>query len=365
MSEAVAKSKFTCPSCGGEAVWNPKKQVLACAFCGTESPAQIEPQTGEIVEHDLVSALRGLGDEQRGWRTDRITVKCQSCQAISVFDPERVAQACAFCGSSALVPYTETKDPIAPESLLPFTIPETTVREKIREWYGSRWFAPNALGEQAMTDTLKGIYLPYWTFDAQVSAAWEAESGTYYYETVRDSEGKEHQERETRWSWTSGALDHFFDDELVPASKGAREQLLRLIEPFPTNELKPYDTAFLSGWMVERYQIDLIAAAQRSRQEMELQIQSMCASQVPGDTYRNLQVQAQYNAQTFKHILTPVWFLTYVYEGTSYQVLVNGFTGAIAGERPYSWIKITLAVFFVLFLVLIFWLFNHTGGTDY
>jgi ribosomal protein S27E len=353
MSEAIAKSKFTCPSCGGEAVWNPAKQILACAFCGTQSPIQIQTQTGEIVEHDLVTALRGLTDDQRGWKTERIEVKCQSCQAVSVFDPEKVSQACAFCGSTALVPYSETKDPISPESLLPFLISETQVREMIRAWYGAHWFAPNALAEKAITDTLKGLYLPYWTFDAQVHAEWSAESGEHYYETEKDSDGNERQVQHTRWYWTSGAVDHFFDDELVPASKGANADLLEKVEPFPTDQLKTYDPAYLSGWTVERYQIDLVSAAQRSRELMEAKVEQLCARDVPGDTYRNLRVRAEFTQQTFKHILVPVWFLSYVYSGENYQVIVNGVTGGIAGKYPYSWIKITLAVIVGIIFLLV------------
>src|SRR5436853_5600080 len=148
MAEAAAQKKFSCPSCGAEAQWSPEKKLLICPFCGTTSPAQAElTPTGEtvIVEHDLAAALRGIPDSQRGWQAKKTTVKCQSCQAISVFDPERVAQRCEFCGSPSIVPYEETRDPIRPESVLPFKLSEAQVRDNIRAWYGNRWFAPNRL----------------------------------------------------------------------------------------------------------------------------------------------------------------------------------------------------------------------------
>ena len=114
---------------------------------------------------------------------------------------------------------------------------------------------------------------------------------------------------------------------------------------FPTDTLVPYDPGYLAGWTVERYQIDLVAAAERSRQQMNAAAARSCAAQqVPGDTYRNLVVDATFSDQTFKHILAPVWLLTYVYGATSYQVVVNGVTGTIAGSRPWSWIKVTLLV---------------------
>ena len=351
MTEAIAQKKFSCPACGGEAQWNPAKKALVCPFCGMVSPAQVElTATGQevIVEHDLVAALRGIPDDRRGWQAKKTAVRCQSCQAISVFDPERVGQRCDFCGSTALVPYEEIKEAFRPESLLPMKVSEDKVRDSIRRWYGSRWFAPNKLKSAALTDTVKGLYIPYWTFDAQVHADWTAESGYYYYvtETYRDANGetKTRQVQRIRWEPSSGALDHFFDDELVPASRGVQPQMLRRIEPFPTKELAPYNPGFLSGWVVERYQIDLVAAANEARAEMDAEMERLCAARVPGDTQRNLQVDSDYSGQTFKHILVPIWLLTYNYGPRNFQVVLNGYTGAIAGKYPKSWIKITLAV---------------------
>ena len=121
--------------------------------------------------------------------------------------------------------------------------------------------------------------------------------------------------------------------------------MLRKIEPFPsTTELVPYNAGFLSGWVVERYQIDLVAAAKTSRDRMDTQMYALCASQVPGDTHRNLNVEDDYSGQTFKHILVPIWLLTYDYGTQIYQVVINGYTGTIAGRYPKSWVKILLAV---------------------
>ncbi|MBX3277373.1 MAG: zinc ribbon domain-containing protein [Acidobacteria bacterium] len=359
MAETTARPKYSCPACGAEANWNAAKQALVCPYCGTESPASAEAveSGGEIVEHDLVRALRGIPDSERGWQAQKTTVRCQSCQAISVFDPERVAQRCDFCGSASLVPYEEIKDAFRPESLLPFKVSETKVRETIRRWYGGRWFAPNKLKSAALTDQVHGIYLPYWTFDAQVYARWRAEAGYYYYETqsYRDAQGnlKERRVQHTRWEPASGDLQHFFDDELVAASRGVQAAKLRGVEPFPTAELIPYDPKYVSGWVVERYQIDLVAAAEAARRRMEDQVRAMCASKVPGDTHRNLQVKSDFSRQTFKHVLVPIWMLTYRFGATNFQVVINGYTGKIAGDYPKSWIKILLAVLLVLVVVVV------------
>ena len=366
MAEAVAQKKFSCPSCGGEAQWNPAKQALVCPFCGTMAPAQAQlAPNGEqvIVEHDLVAALRGIPDSQRGWQAKKISVKCQSCQAISVFDPGRVSQRCDFCGATALVPYEEIKEAFSPESLLAMKVGENQVRDSIHRWYSTRWFAPNQLKRAALTDVVKGLYIPYWTFDAQVHADWTAESGYYYYvtETYQDSDGqtRSREVQKVRWEPSAGSLDHFFDDELVPASRGVQADMLRRIEPFPTKELTPYNSGFLSGWVVERYQIDLVSAAKAAREEMDEEMERMCAGRVPGDTHRNLQVETDYSGQTFKHILVPIWLLTYNYGTRNFQVVINGYTGTIAGKYPKSWIKITFLVLAIMAAVALVVLFTH------
>jgi hypothetical protein len=351
-----ALAKHHCPGCGAEARWDAGKQALACPYCGTVSPAELASDGTLVKEHDLALALRAIPDEARGWERDRTPVQCQSCKAISLFEAMRVAQRCEFCGSPAVVPYTDTRNVIYPESLLPFSISEAQVRESIRTWYASRWFAPNRLKKAALTDRVGGVYLPYWTFDADVHARWRAEAGHYYYETrvvTRNGRRETVQERRVRWVPAAGELSTRFDDELVSATQGIHGHLLKRIEPFPTKDLMPYDRGYVSGWVVEQYQIDLVGAAERAKAEMDAKVRAACARDIPGDTYRNLEVASTYSGQTFKHTLLPVWLLHYDYGRNAYQVVVNGVTGAIAGEQPYSWIKILLAVLAAIVLVVL------------
>ena len=357
MPEISALQKFTCPACGAQAEWNPAKQGLICPFCGTESPYQADPSTGAIVETDLVAALRELSDDQRGWQAERRSVQCQSCKAVMVYDPTRVGQNCEFCGSPALVPYEEIKAPIRPQSLLPFKVARTAVHDSMRQWYAGRWFAPNALKRRALVDQIKGLYIPYWTFDARVHCPWTAEAGHYYYvqERVRDNQGKwqTRQVRKVRWEPASGAVDHFFDDEPVPGTKGVQRDLLKAVEPFPTKDLVPYDASYLSGYVVEHYQVVLVDAARQSRDSMHEQLRAMCARQVPGDTHRNLRIFPSYSGETFKHILVPIWLLTYTYGSRAYQVVANGYTGRLAGRYPKSGWKIAGAVLLAIIVALI------------
>ena len=367
MSQITALGKRPCPDCGGEMEWNAARQAIACPYCGfvpKDQPARGESAPADAVtEHDLEASLNDVGADARGYGTGgAVQVKCQSCRAISVFEPTRVAQRCDFCGSPAIVPYAEARDPVTPQSLLPVRVGEPQVRDVLRQWYGSKWLAPNALKSRALTDTVHGVYLPYWTFDAAVDADWHAESGDYYWDTeaFTDSQGRRSTRRvqKVRWYPTSGHHSHFFDDQLVPGSVGVRHDLLRGIEPFPTGELAPYDPAFVRGWTVERYQVDLRQASVASREQMDRQMYQMCAGRVPGDTHRNLSVNTRHRARTFKHILVPVWVVTYDFGAKSFQVVVNGYTGAVAGDRPTSWAKVFFYIVLpiLLAIALFLWL---------
>lgn len=356
--DIAALEKYPCAACGAQAEWNPSRQLLVCPFCGTSAPFAVDAQSGALVENDLAKALRDLPDEARGWLAEKRTVQCQSCKAVSVFDPERVGQNCGFCGSPSLVDYAEIKAPIRPQSLLPFKISEPQVREQIRRWYASKWLAPGKLKDRALVDRVRGVYIPYWTFDAQAECPWEAEAGHYYYttESYRDNQGRHQtrQVRHVRWEPASGLVRHFFDDEPVPATHGVSHALLRQIEPFQTAELVPYGTAFLSGFIVEHYQIVLLDAAQASQDAMTRKLEELSAAEIPGDTHRNLEIHPTFSAQTFKHILVPIWLLTYLYATKMYQVVVNGYDGRMAGQYPKSPWKIAFLVLLAIIGLLIF-----------
>ncbi|NOT27972.1 MAG: zinc ribbon domain-containing protein [Acidobacteria bacterium] len=361
-AEIPALEKHACPACGAQAEWNPARQRLMCPFCGTESPYEIDRETGHVVELDLVTALRELPEEVRGWQTERRSVECQSCRAVMVFDPARVGQNCEFCGAPTLVDYNEIKSPIRPSGILPFRIDSGRVRNDIRQWWRGKWLAPGRLARTSLVDTLRSLYIPYWTFDAKAHCPWQADAGYYYYVDVpgTDSKGRRvtRRERRTRWEPAAGVVEHSFDDEPVPGTQGLPIDLLRQVEPFPTGEVVAYDTGFLSGHVVEHYKVVLIDAATQSVTQMRGKLEQLCAREIPGDTYRNLRIAPEFSGRTFKHVLVPVWLLSYNYGAKAFQVIVNGYTGRIAGRYPYSIWKIVLLVLLAVIVLTTIVVFN-------
>lgn len=348
-----------CPECGAPLVWMARQQTLGCAYCGTllpSSAAQPSEEARAHLEHDLAEALENP-PTGRDWGVDRREVQCEACGAISIFVDGRVAQGCDFCGSPKILAHESHGDAITPQSVLPFRVNDAAVRDVFRSWIGKRWFAPNALKDGATLDRLGGIYLPYWTFDARVSAQWTAESGRMVSRQTQrrgaDGNWQAVTEQQVIWTPVSGAFEHFFDDELVPGTEGVHRNLLRRIEPFPTttDNLRVYSADFVRGWTVERYQIDLRRAQSINFDDMQVKVRGLAAQQIGNPLQRNLQVASQYSGRTFKHVLMPIWLVSYRYHGKAYQIVANGWTGAMAGERPYSWIKIAIAVIVGLVLL--------------
>ena len=362
MPDISALAKYPCAACGAQAEWNPAKQLLVCPFCGTATPFKVDEATGAIEELDLAKALRELPDEQRGWMTEKRTVQCQSCKAVTVFDPDRVGQNCEFCGSPALVDYTEIKAPIRPQSLLPFKVtPGAGPRadpQLVREQVAG---AERVQEPRAGRSRARPLHPVLDLRRAGASARGRRKRALLLHDRDRPAE-RPHRDPPgapralgagvRRGASTSSTTSR------CPARRAISLALLKQVEPFPTtSELVPYTTAFLSGFVVEHYQVVLFDAAQRSQEAMTTALQRMAAAQIPGDTYRNLQIHPTFSNQTFKHVLVPVWLLTYNYGARAFQLVVNGYTGRMAGEYPKSAWKIALLVLLALIVLMIFlWL---------
>ena len=184
---------------------------------------------------------------------------------------------------------------------------------------------------------------------------WSAQSGTYYYVTENytvmengRSVTRSRQVQKVRWRPAWGQRDDSFDDVLVIASRGIDGKLGQRLGPFAANGLVPYSPEYLAGWHAEEYQTDLEAGWQEAKSRIEATQRSRCASDVPGDTQRALKVQNRITDIRWKHVLLPMWSVTYQFRGKSYAVLVHGQSGRIVGRAPYSWIKILLFVAMLL-----------------
>ncbi len=341
--------RFLCPSCGGNMVFEPKKQKLVCLYCSKES--EINSEKTDILEYDFYSAEN---TKSKDWGNEKRIIKCESCGAETILDENSTAQFCAFCGSSHIIKTEETVG-IVPESLIPFVISKDKAGELFSNWIKKLFFAPRALKTSYNMNKMKGVYIPFWTYDSNTFSDYTAERGTYYYvtETHWEGQGDERKQvtkqvRKTSWSYTSGDYSKFFDDILINASAQINKDIIGKLEPFNLNDLVQYKPEFLSGFLAERYSVDLKSGWNLAQGKIESDLRNAIRQQIGGDEVRNLNFSTSYDAVKFKHILLPIWISAYIYKVKVYRFMINGQTGEVHGESPVSVVKVMLLILLIV-----------------
>jgi predicted RNA-binding Zn-ribbon protein involved in translation (DUF1610 family) len=355
---------YPCTACGADLLYEPKDGFLSCPYCGHKEAIPTNAQ--QVEERSFEQYLQIRPEQLTQLAAGALDVQCQSCGATVTFTPPEVARQCDFCGVQ-IVAQAKSADPIlAPEGVLPFRITQLQAHTGLRAWLQSRWFAPNALKKFAQPDAIHGVYLPFWTYDTNTTSYYTGERGEHYYVTetfyTTDAQGKQvahtRQVQHTRWYDASGTVTRWFDDILIPATVSLAQNRLDALEPWDLIELRPYDPAFLAGFKAQRYQVDLAQGFDRARQVTVPVIQSDVRQHIGGDEQRIHNVATHYSGITFKHLLLPVYAGAYRLNQKVYQIVVNGRTGEIQGDRPYSIWKIALfamaLIFILLIIVLIF-----------
>ncbi len=354
VTEPVTDHRFPCGTCGSDLRFDPGRGELVCDHCGNADP--IGGTAGPfavIAELDFLQAVNATlpATEMEETRVQ----SCPSCGAQFELAGDDHAAECPFC-ATPVVTGTGIHRHIKPRGLLPFALDQTAARNAMNDWLGSLWFAPNGLTEYARKGrSMDGIYVPYWTFDAQTHSRYTGQRGTHYYTThtvMRDGKPQTVQRRNTRWRNASGQVSRFFDDVLVLASKSLPKQNTDGLEPWDLSELEPYQPEYLAGFRAEGYQVALEDGFAEARDYMDRMIVRDVKFDIGGDEQRVSDVQTQLSAVTFKHVLLPVWMAAYKYNKQTYRFVVNGRTGRVQGERPYSKWKIAFATLVGLVIAL-------------
>ncbi|HEY6795403.1 MAG TPA: hypothetical protein VI248_12065 [Kineosporiaceae bacterium] len=351
--------QYPCASCGARVEYAPGTTTLKCPYCGFTQ--DIAATGAAVTEHDY-AAWAALPVKPRA-RLGQYLLQCRECGAQTQSDD--LSGACSFCGSPVVVEVS-ADDQIAPEGVVPFAIDQRGAQDAVRAWISSRWFAPNRLKKVGGSESMKGTYLPFWTYDAQTESDYDGRRGEHYWveETYTDDEGetRTRQVQRTAWYPASGHVSRFFDDVVVPASGHLPAARLESMGPWETAQAVAYQPEFLSGFRTLRYDVEPDAGLEQAKRVMASDIEDDCRRDIGGDEQVVTSVDTRYGDIMFKLLLMPVWIAAYLYGGKTFQVLVNAHTGQVVGERPYSWIKIFFAVLgalIVLAVVAAVWAATH------
>ncbi len=350
-----------CPSCGSQLSYSAEHKMIACNYCGYRE--EIDNSSDEVVEQSLHEAVERVQDfvpEDAGKKV----FDCQNCGAKFMVESDKVNVSCGFCGSRNVNLEAYNHQYVKPIGIIPFYISRDEAAQRFKEWIRRGIFHPNKLKKLAAVEDLHGLYIPFWTYDAQTESKWSGEAGFYYYETKRvrvNGQMQTKQVQKVRWTYRKGHLSHFFDDILVIASGGLEQRQVERILPFRMEEIVNFDPRLLVGWEAEVYSLEVDDGYQHADRIMDQKIRNMCSAQLGGDTQRNLHVQSSKTDQTFKHIILPLWLCSYSYNNKTYRFTINGQTGKVHGQKPLSWIKITLAILAFAAFIFAIWYARESG----
>lgn len=351
------EKKYSCESCGGNMTFDVKSQTLKCEHCGNEIVIIDEKN---VAEHKLTASdLHILKPEQKTSHT----MECKGCGALIEVDATVTSVACPYCGADYVLADKQIET-IVPDGIAPFQIDKNKAAEILRTWIKKRWLAPGSLKTLCQYDKFQGVYLPYWTFDAQTDCYYTAMGGRDRQVAYKNEKGETQYRTETDWFFTQGRIQYFFDDILVKASSKLKEKLLERIEPFQTQSIPSYSPDYLAGYSSEVFTVDLQTAHGDAIHKIEHELTIMCESDVLRrfDHVRDVRMQVGYSDETFKHVLLPVYATSYRYKEKQYSVLINGQTSEIQGEYPKSPFKIAALVLLgIILAAAAYYLFSHYG----
>ncbi|MBI4670072.1 MAG: TFIIB-type zinc ribbon-containing protein [Chloroflexi bacterium] len=330
---------FKCPNCGATTAFDPRVGSMTCSNCG--SVYAIQAQTVGRRANEFEFTLDTVNSTPRGWGLTRRDLHCENCGANISVAPTELSTTCPFCGSNRVAARTAVPDAFRPRVLIPFKTARDACTQLARAWLKRGWMYPSDLVHAARGAQFTGIYLPFWTFSARVNAAWRAEVGREKREQYFDvGEMKFKTRTRLEWNWEQGQVALPFDDELQTGASHINGRLLKRLAPYDLNALVTYDPGYLAGWRAQSYEISLNDAWDAARTRMREIARDACDEQIDSRHVRNFSMNAVFDDEAWRLILLPAFLATYRFADKTYQIVINGQTGKVAGDKPVAWTKV-------------------------
>ncbi len=329
----AATIEYKCPCCGGNVEYNSAQGTMQCPFCDTifdvaalmdkdeelsqAKPDQMEWQQTPEATFDAGS-MNGMN-----------VFTCKSCGGELMTDANTAATKCPFCGNPIMLS-GRLSGALKPDLVIPFKVSKQEAKDKLKSFISKKKLVPKSFSSDAHLDEIKGVYVPFWLFDA------DAEADINYLATrTRSWSDRTYRYTETQHYRLIRAGSVGFAHVPVDGSKLMADDMMESIEPFDFSDAKPFQTAYLSGYLADKYDVDKETSKARANERIKRTTESVFANTTGGFVTVSPESSSVYLSNTVvKYALYPVWVLTSTYEGKQYQFAMNGQTGKFVGNLP-------------------------------
>lgn len=325
--------QYKCPCCDGAIEFDTSLQKMKCPYCDTEFEMEtllsydnvLKNDTEDNMNWDTTAGTEWQAGEAEGLRA----YVCNSCGGEIVGDANTAATSCPFCGNPVVMMGQFTGE-LKPDIVIPFKLDKKAAVEALKKHYCGKKLLPKAFKDQNHIDEVKGIYVPFWLFDADADA-------NVRYKTTRVRHWSDSNYRYTETSHYSVTRGGVIGFERVPVDGSSKidDTLMESIEPFDYSGAVDFQTAYLAGFLADKYDVDSEQSIGRANERIKRSTEDAFASTVIGYT-TVVPVSSNINLKNgvAKYALYPVWLLNTSWNGKNYTFAMNGQTGKFAGDLP-------------------------------
>lgn len=349
MSQHVFFPNF-CPTCGNQLQYGSRKKELRCKKCGYKR--ELKRKSSQIRERKLSASVNFSGFT-KGMGEQTILRACSNCGSIMAHHQKSASQPCPVCLHTEFSEGSLPENILEPKNILPFTLPEHRARTILRRHLRKRrpWMLPSRIFQAYHSERLKPLYIPAYLMDVYVRTSWEGKGG---FRIPVQSKGKISQ-REV-WEPVTGYWEHFYENQFTLASQRIHPAVFKQINNFPLRDLVAFNPGYLESFPAEVTSKDPQESVSNTEKSIDQAVQALVKGKIKADKTKDLSITSAKEALTWQHILLPVWLSTFTYRKQTFQYLINGRTGKVAGDKPISVIKtLILAGSILLLSVLLVW----------
>lgn len=329
----AAIQEYKCPCCGGAIAFDSTIQKMKCPYCETEFEMDALADYDEELKNERADDMSWNTDAGNEWRNGEAdglrSYVCKSCGGEIVGDESMAATSCPFCGNH-IVMMDQFSGTLKPDCVIPFSLDKNAAKEALKKHYMGKRLLPKAFKDENHIDEVKGVYVPFWLFDA------EAEADIRYRATkVRTWSDSSYNYTETRYYAVCRGGSILFENVPVDGSEKMPDEWMESLEPFDFSKAVDFQTAYLAGFLADKYDVDADKSVARANERIKSSTEDAIAKTVTG--YSSVTREAgsiQLHNGRVKYALFPVWILNTTWKGKPYMFAMNGQSGKMVGDLP-------------------------------